>query len=83
MPATSSTHETAHAIGELCVGGDWACAHGDLSGLRDVAQRLAVYAPEPLHCELVELASACISDPDRAGVLWNRLKNELYRSGDS
>jgi hypothetical protein len=61
------------------VGGDWACAHGDLSGLRYVAQQLADYAAEPVHCELVELATACREDPDRAVALWNRLKPRLYR----
>jgi hypothetical protein len=79
MTPTHSTAEVSQTIGKLCVGGDWACAHGDFSGLRQVARELADYAPEPIHCELVELASACAADPDRAAALWQRLKNQLYR----
>jgi protein-L-isoaspartate(D-aspartate) O-methyltransferase len=70
---------SAHAIGQLCVGGDWACAHGDLSGLRDVAQRLAEQVPEPLHCELVALADACHADADHAPERWAQLKELVYR----
>jgi hypothetical protein len=74
------THETALTIGKLCFGGDWACAHGDPSGLRYVAQRLAVSSQEPLHCELLALADVCYSDPDRAAVLWTQLRDKLPRS---
>ena len=76
IPCTAEVSET---IGKLCVGGDWACVHGDFSGLRHVAQQLADFAPEPIHCELAELAAACSTDPDRAAALWDRLKNQLYR----
>ena len=80
MPMTpmSCTPEISETIGKLCVGGDWACAHGDFAGLRHVAQQLADYAPEPIHCELARLAAACISEPRRAAALWDRLKNQLY-----
>jgi hypothetical protein len=78
MPTTEK--HTIRAIGELCVGGDWACAHGDLGGLRHVAQQLADYVPEPMHCALIELATTCGCDPDRACALWARLKTDLYRS---
>ncbi|HEY5922230.1 MAG TPA: hypothetical protein VIV11_11190 [Kofleriaceae bacterium] len=64
-------------IGKLCVGGAWACAHGDFGGLRFVAQQLSVYVPEPFHGELVALACLCNDDPDRAAALWNRLKDRL------
>ena len=74
-------NDTALTIGKLCVGGDWACAHGDPAGLRYVAQRLAVYSQEPLHCELLALAEACYSDPDRAVVLWPQIRDKLYRAG--
>jgi hypothetical protein len=77
MPTPSEPQATARAIGKLCVGGDWACAHGDLSALRYVAQCLAVHAREPLHCELLSLAEACSSDPDHAVERWTVLKNEL------
>ena len=77
MPDASKT------IGKLCAGGDWACAHGDYGGLRYVAQQLEVFMPEPIHCELEQLAAACISDPDRAASLWDRLKCRLYRESPS
>ena len=80
VPMPSTTREVTATIGKLCIGGDWACAHGDFSGLRYVAQQLADYAPEPTHCELQELAGACSSDPDRAAALWERLKSRLFRS---
>jgi hypothetical protein len=66
-------------IGELCFGGDWACAHGDLAGLADILQQLASYAREPLHCELAALAEACHSDPDHAAARWFDLKEQLQR----
>jgi hypothetical protein len=63
-----------HSIGQLCVGGDWACAHGDLAGLAHVAEELAARAHEPLHCQLVEVVRACRYDPDRAPALWFGLR---------
>jgi hypothetical protein len=74
-----TTRRISHEIGKLCVGGDWACAQGDLDGLRHVVQQLAAYVPEPLHCELERLASDCGADPDRATALWDALKDRLYR----
>jgi hypothetical protein len=79
MTPEPSTPEHSQKIGKLCVGGDWACAHGDFSGLRHVAEQLAACAPEPLHCALVELAAACNADPVRAAAIWDRLKTEVYR----
>jgi hypothetical protein len=81
MLAETHRNEAPRAIGELWVGGDWACAHGDFSALRHVAHCLAACTPEPLHGELLELADACASDPDRAGILWDRLKCRLSRTG--
>jgi hypothetical protein len=78
-PRPSTTPEASETIGKLCVGGDWACANGDLGGLRHVAQQLADYVPEPVHCELDTLIVACASDPDRAARLWDAIKNQLYR----
>jgi hypothetical protein len=75
----STTREASIAIGKLCVGGDWACAHGDLGGLRNVARQLQDYVPEPLHCELEALVAACATDPDRAATLWDALKDRIYR----
>lgn len=65
-------------IGLLCVGGDWACAHGDFAALRHIAQQLAIAFVEPLHCELVELADACVGRPELAGQLWHELRDRIY-----
>lgn len=64
-------------IGKLCVGGDWACAHGDLEALGDVAVHLSSYAREPLDCELVALSELCRSDPEQATATWVRLKDQV------
>jgi hypothetical protein len=66
-----------HTIGTLCVGGDWACAHGDLEALGDVALRLASYTASPLHGELVALASLIHADPERATATWVHLRPRL------
>jgi hypothetical protein len=84
MPVTppyvlDTTPAAIEAIGKLCVGGDWACAHGDLGGLRDIARQLEDYVSEPLHCELEALVAACAADPDRAVSLWDALKDRIYR----
>lgn len=78
MPSTQPA--PTRTIGELCLDGNRACAHGDLPGLRDVALELAVRAREPLHCALIELADTCACDPDRAVARWTELKDEVYRS---
>lgn len=78
-PQPSTTPEASEEIGKLCVGGDWACANGDFGGLGSVAQQLADYVAEPVHCELAALAAACESDPERAAALWDALKSRLYR----
>ena len=76
----SSTDTKAHLIGELCVGGDWACAHGDFSALRDIARRLSAYVDEPMHCAWVELADTCLDDLGRASQLWVELKETIFAS---
>jgi len=69
-----------HSIGELCVSGDWACAHGDFGALGNVARTLAERLQEPLHCALVALADTCVNDPDRAAADWWDLKTRIWRS---
>lgn len=71
---------TAHAIGELCIAGDWACIRGDLATLESIAERLAGYATEPIHCDLTRLRELCASDPTRATEAWARLKDRVYCS---
>jgi hypothetical protein len=80
MQTASEPRRAPHAIGTLVVGGDWACAHGDLGGLADVARRLATLAGEPLRRELVALADACHRDPDQATAAWVRVKTGVLRS---
>ncbi len=72
--APSQVQDASHTIGVLCVGGDWACANGDLEALAYVALGLAKHTREPLHRELVALAHTCRSDPDAAAAAWLRLK---------
>lgn len=72
--------EAARAIGALCVGADWACAHGDLAGLRHVARELAAHVPEPLRGKLLEIARACLVDPDRAAARWATVGHGVRRS---
>lgn len=79
MTPSPCTPEVTATIGKLCVCADRACAHGDFSELRAVALQLAALAPEPVHCELAELAAACGSEPGRATVIWDRLKTRLFR----
>lgn len=72
-----SVDNPRHAVGELCVGGDWACSNGDLEALGYVAGRLSSYADEPLRWELTSLAEICRCDPDRAVAVWIRLKQQV------
>ncbi|HUJ59020.1 MAG TPA: hypothetical protein VLX92_11020 [Kofleriaceae bacterium] len=76
-PRTSRTR--AHAIGELAIGGDWACAHGDFGTLAYLARRLSTYVAEPLHCQLAALAELCRSDPGRAVEQWSHVRDLLYQ----
>ena len=69
----------APTIGSLCIGGDWAIAHGDFETLGYVARQLSTYVPEPLHCRLVDLAAACNHDAQRANQLWDEVKSQLFR----
>ncbi len=64
-------------IADLCLEADYAWADGDVLTLREVTERLAKRAPGPLHDRLVEMARACISDPERALELWPELKARI------
>ena len=78
--ARHSRDPRARMVGKLCLGGDWACAHGDLEALGDIAERLVACSPEPLHCELIELSALCRRDPERATAAWVQLKNRVLRN---
>ena len=67
-------------IGKLCLGGDWACANGNLGALGDIAERLITCSPKALHRELVGLSDLCRRDPDRASAAWVQLKNRVLGS---
>jgi hypothetical protein len=73
---TYDQHDATHAISALCVGGEWAMAHGDFAGLRDVARRLEPYVPEVLD-ELHELETACRHDIDHAGEIWVHVERRI------
>jgi len=70
--------QTARVIGELCFAGDRACAQSDLGALAEIADRLAAFAPEPLHCELEDLAEICRADRIDATAVWTQLKDRIY-----
>jgi hypothetical protein len=67
-------------IGKLCLGGDWACANGNLGALGDIAERLITCSPAALHRELTGLSALCRHDPDRATAAWVQLKARVLRS---
>jgi len=73
---TSDQAASTRAITALCRGGEWACAHGDFSGLRDVARRLEEYVPE-VRDELHELADACRQDIDHASAIWVHVEHRI------
>jgi hypothetical protein len=73
----ATTKPRPRIIGELCVGGDWACAHGDFGALRYVAEQLRELERGPLHCELEAIAAACRAEPDRATQLWVEIRDRL------
>ena len=67
-------------IGKLCLGGDWACANGNLEALGDVAERLLTCTPASLRRELAALSAQCREDPDRATAAWVQLKARVLGS---
>jgi len=80
MEIVATSSPATRSIGELCVSGDWAWAHGDLLAMRDIAQQLAIRFGEPIHCDLIKLMELCVDQPAAAAALWARLKEQLYPS---
>jgi len=74
-PRASSPPESDLAVGKLCVGGDWACANGDLDSLGHIAGLLAAKDPR-----LVPLAEICRREPERAVAAWNQIKEAVRPS---
>lgn len=77
-----SPENPSYTIGELCVGGDWACSNGDLETLGYIAECLARDADAALRCELAALVEICRCDPDRAVAAWMQLKPRLIHGSD-
>jgi hypothetical protein len=77
MQALPYSHDTAREIGQLCVSGDRAAAHGDFATLRYVSEQLASWLPDELHVYLIELSAACSDDRERASSLWETLKRRI------
>ncbi len=80
QPITNISPDTARAIGELCLAGDWACAQGDLPTLESIIYQLSAQVTEPLHCELASIGELCNADRTRATETWSRLKDRVYHS---
>lgn len=57
-------------MGQLCIGGDWACAHGNFETLQFLARSIAELTPEPLRREVADLALRCATDPEHAVEAW-------------
>ena len=81
MPGVNSSSDPNREVKELCFSGDWACADGNLDVLGYVAHRVAAYAAEPLHGQLLDLAEMCREYPDHAVAVWLHLKNQLLGQG--
>lgn len=64
-------------MGELLVGGDWACAEGDAATLSHCAELLAVCFAEPYRTTLIEIAHLGHSDPELAATRWADLRVTL------
>jgi hypothetical protein len=79
--ATTVSSSVAREIGALCHAADRACGCGDLTALHDIAQELASYLPEPLHCDLLALGAAC-EHPREAIVLWTQLRDRVFRASE-
>jgi hypothetical protein len=78
--ALHSRDPRTRTVGKLCVGGDWACANGDLGTLGDIASRLVTCVPEPLRCELSNLSEMCRKHPDEATSAWVQIKRRVLQT---
>jgi hypothetical protein len=75
---TEPIHDHARApMSDLLVGGDWACAEGDLGTLAHNAELLACCVAEPLRREMIDVVHACHDDQDYAGERWREAREHL------
>lgn len=74
--------DSSHSISTLCMGGEWACAHGDVAGLRDVVHRLEAFVPASVRAELRAVAEACRHDAEHASALWVVAERHVMGHGD-
>lgn len=63
----------------MLVGADWACAHGEVGGIVDVARRLAKRSTGETQAEALAVAELCRTDPELALRLWRALRDRLLR----
>lgn len=82
QPIDPTTSDTLNELRELCFGGDWACADGNLGTLLFVMQRIASAAPEPVQARLLGIAELCLEHPEHAVAIWLRLKDNLLSRHD-
>jgi hypothetical protein len=78
VPQTRLDTGPTRSLGELCVAADWALSDGDLDALGEIVRRIADAVPDPLHCDLIELADACTHDPARAWNAWPPLRDRVF-----
>lgn len=72
------TRARRHDLGVLLVGGDWACAHGDLAGLAEVAKRLGSLTKGEIRTEAFTLARLCVADHQLAAGRWFELRTRMH-----
>ena len=76
MEASASSDESRE-LRELCFGGDWACADGNLDTLVFVVHRIAASAPAPIQARLLVVAELCLANLEQAIAIWLQLKDGL------
>ena len=76
---TEPAHEqAAMPMSALLVGGDWACAEGDVGTLARNAELLAGCVAEPLRHELLDLARTCHVDYEHASERWCEVREHVH-----
>ena len=79
-PSYQPTSHIARRVGELCLGGDWACAHGDVESLGFIVEELAGLIAGPGDCALGEVVQQCRHDPEAATARWAEVKDRARRA---
>lgn len=66
-----------HAISQLLLGADWACAHGDAGGLAHVLRQLAARSAGPLEDPLRDVRAAVGRESDPFAC-WAAVRSALF-----